>query len=121
MFNVNQDNKIMPNEFEQLWNYLIQWREIFNKFDRDKNKVIDSKELATALNMLGYDFGPFMIKLAVNKYDPENTGVLQFDDFVRLCCVLNSLKGQFNSVDTGTGVININFEKFVSLIFSSAV
>jgi len=49
MFDREGDSQINPYEFEQLWNYLSQWRQTFNSFDADRSGQIDKQELANAL------------------------------------------------------------------------
>merc|ERR1712027_9753 len=54
MFDREGDSQINPYEFEQLWNYLSQWRQTFNSFDADRSGQIDKQELANALRTMGY-------------------------------------------------------------------
>ena len=116
------DSKILPEEFEKLWNYLIDWRQTFNRFDKDKNQVIDRRELNTALQLMGYKFSDSFINIALAKFDPDKTGAIRFDDFIRLCCILSSLSEQFSKQDgRRTGNIMIGYETFMSMVFSSAV
>ena len=45
MFDRDQSGTIDLNEFQGLWNYLNQWRAVFDQFDRDRSGNIDASEL----------------------------------------------------------------------------
>ena len=45
MFDVDKTKEISFDEFQQLWAYLGNLREAFDKFDVDKGGAIDAQEL----------------------------------------------------------------------------
>ncbi len=45
MFDRDQSGQIDINEFQALWNYIQQWRGVFDGFDRDRSGAIDVNEL----------------------------------------------------------------------------
>jgi len=49
MFDRDQSGTIEPHEFQGLWNYLTQWKTLFDQFDRDRSGTIDAGELNTGL------------------------------------------------------------------------
>jgi len=49
MFDRDQSGTIELHEFQGLWNYLSQWRALFDRFDRDRSGTIDAGELNTGL------------------------------------------------------------------------
>ena len=49
MFDRDQSGQIELHEFQGLWNYLTQWRALFDQFDRDRSGTIDTSELNTGL------------------------------------------------------------------------
>ena len=49
MFDRDQSGTIELHEFQGLWNYLSQWRTLFDQFDRDRSGTIDAGELNTGL------------------------------------------------------------------------
>jgi len=51
MFDRDQSGTIELNEFQGLWNYLSQWRTLFDQFDRDRSGTIDAGELNTGLSL----------------------------------------------------------------------
>ena len=54
MFDQDNTGKIDLNEFNQLWNYLGQWRQIFQQYDADRSGNISQQELGSALQQMGY-------------------------------------------------------------------
>jgi len=122
MFDAEGDGKINPYEFEKLWNYLGQWRQTFNSFDKDRSGNIDRAELKQALEQMGYRLSESFVAIALSKFDPDKTGELRFDDFIRLCCILNGLTMQFAQNDPGRqGRITVSYEQFLTMIFTSAI
>ena len=47
MFDRDQSGTIDLNEFQALWNYIHQWKGVFDQFDRDRSGAIESQELHT--------------------------------------------------------------------------
>ena len=45
MFDTNHSGQIDMNEFQALWNYIFQWKGVFDGFDRDHSGAIDANEL----------------------------------------------------------------------------
>ena len=120
MFDKTETGTINPAGFEALWKYLTTWRKIFNNFDTDKNGTIDAGEFKNALSQLGYNLGENFQAIALAKFDPDRTGSLRFDDFVRFCCVLNNLTQQFAAVDVNrTGSATLNYEQYLNITFTS--
>ena len=54
MFDRDNTGQIDLNEFNQLWNYLGQWRQIFHQYDADRSGFISQQELGSALQQMGY-------------------------------------------------------------------
>lgn len=122
MFDREGDSQINPYEFEALWNYLSQWRQTFNSFDADRSGQIDKQELANALRTMGYRLSDTFIQVAMAKFDHDKTGNLRFDDFIRLCCILNSLTTQFAAHDPQRqGRITVSYEEFLMMVCTSSL
>lgn len=47
LFDRSNDQKIDINEFQALWNYIQEWKRIFESFDRDRSGTIDINELTS--------------------------------------------------------------------------
>ena len=67
MFNQNKSGTIDINEFGQLFNFVNQWRGVFQGFDRDRSGAIESAEFSQALNQLGFNLSPNLINVRLEK------------------------------------------------------
>jgi len=122
LFDHSGDGQIDAHEFERLWLFLGQWRQAFNSFDQDRSGEIDQNELASALSQMGYRFSLPFVQKSMMKFDITRRSALSFDEFVRLCCVLQSLTQQFKMYDPQmSGRINVGYEQFLDMIFSSSI
>jgi len=45
MFDRDRSGSIELHEFQALWTYIGQWRQIFDQYDRDRSGAIDGSEL----------------------------------------------------------------------------
>ena len=67
MFDQNKSGTIDINEFGQLFNFVNQWRGVFQGFDRDRSGAIESAEFSQALNQLGFNLSPNLINVRLEK------------------------------------------------------
>ncbi|KAE9553377.1 hypothetical protein FO519_003440 [Halicephalobus sp. NKZ332] len=119
MFDGNGDGAINFHEFQALWNYVNDWTRCFRGFDRDNSGNIDKGELTQALIQFGYRLSDEFITMLVQKFDRTHTGSVNFDDFVQLCVVLQTLTAAFRDKDSDRdGVVTIGYEEFLKMVFS---
>ncbi|KAK9671085.1 hypothetical protein RND81_12G005700 [Saponaria officinalis] len=116
MYQFTHSNKRMigPKEFVPLLNSLQSWKATFQRFDRDRNGRIDSCELGTALNCLGYTVSPCIVNLLVAKF--ANAGArcsLQYDNFIECCLTVKGLSDTFNAKAKGCGSATFCYEEFL--------
>lgn len=117
MFDRDQSGTIELNEFQGLWNYLSQWRTLFDQFDRDRSGTIDAGELNTAFTQLGYRLSPQFSQLVVTRYDPQAKQRLTLDNFIQACVLLKSVTDTFRQKDKNmAGVIQISYEEFLMMV-----
>lgn len=117
MFDKDQSGTIDLYEFGSLWNYINQWRGVFERYDRDKSGAIEANELSTAFNEMGYRLSPQFSQMLVSKYDIHARRSLKLDDFIQACVMLRSLTDSFRQRDTNlNGTITIAYEDFMSLV-----
>ena len=45
MFDRDRSGSIELHEFQSLWSYIGQWRQVFDQYDRDRSGAIDGNEL----------------------------------------------------------------------------
>lgn len=61
---------------------IVEARSIFHEFDKDKNGVISSQEMGTALRMLGLNPTMKEVQNMINEIDQNGDGMVDFDDFL---------------------------------------
>ena len=146
MFDKDGSNTINVNEFCELWRFLGQWRQTFQQFDRDRSGNISKRELATALEQMGYRFfrrnifyifqyifyipislsldnffrfSPFFVDMLFVKFDYNRRNHLEFDGFVHACLIIQRLTSNFAKFDSNrNGNAVFNYEQFLEIAFS---
>ncbi|KAI0298435.1 hypothetical protein B0F90DRAFT_701476 [Multifurca ochricompacta] len=68
IFDLDESGGIGFQEFEPLWNYMNQWRQMFDSFDTDRDNRIDGTELGRALAYYDLHVGPSVLDILVKKY-----------------------------------------------------
>ncbi|KXJ16424.1 Programmed cell death protein 6 [Exaiptasia diaphana] len=119
MFDRDNNGTINFQEFSSLWKYITDWQTTFRSYDRDNSGSIDKNELNTALTSFGYRLSARFYDILVKKFDRSGRGVINFDDFIQCCVVIQMLTKAFQGYDTNrNGWITIGYEQFLSLVFS---
>ncbi|PAV80403.1 hypothetical protein WR25_03568 [Diploscapter pachys] len=95
MFDSDNDGAINFTEFEALWKYINDWTQCFRSFDLDSSGNIDKGELQNALTKFGYRLSDQFYNLLMMKFDRTHTNRINFDDFIQLCVVLQTLTAAF--------------------------
>ncbi|XP_074320495.1 calcium-binding protein CBP-like [Silene latifolia] len=116
MYQFTHSNKRMlgPKEFVPLLNNLQSWKAIFQKFDRDRNGRIDSLELGTALNCLGYSVSPCIVNMLVSKFGKSGARCsLQYDNFIECCLTVKGLSETFKAKAGGCNSATFCYEEFL--------
>jgi len=119
MFDKDSSSTIDFNEFKSLWNFITQWEKVFRGFDEDKSGSIDKNEFRKALTSFGYRLSDRFYDLLIRKFDRTGRGTVAFDDFIQACVSIQTLTNAFRQYDRlQNGQITINYEDFLSLVFS---
>ena len=99
LFNVDQTQTIDFIEFQNLFVFVNQWKEAFERFDRDKSRAIDDKELEQALTQMGYRLSPQTVQAMIKKYEsPSKKNQITFDNFIVACVQLQKLTSMTNYI-----------------------
>lgn len=119
MFDSDNSGSINFQEFGSLWKYITDWQTTFRSYDRDNSGSIDKNELKQSLTAFGYRLSDRFYDILIKKFDRSGRGVINFDDFIQCCVVIQMLTSSFQQYDTNrNGWINIGYEQFLSLVFS---
>ncbi|UYV65572.1 PEF1 [Cordylochernes scorpioides] len=115
MFDRDNSGTIDIYEFQQLWNYIHQWKSIFERYDADRTGHIEQQELMRALSDMQYRLSPNFVSTAIAKFDRTRKS-LTFDNFIVFCVQLKLITDAFMARDTNrSGQITIGYEDFLSL------
>ncbi|KAI3385266.1 hypothetical protein SNEBB_007403 [Seison nebaliae] len=119
MFDSKGKQTIDYEEFSSLWQYVSEWQHCFRSYDKDNNGTIDRNELKDALTSFGYRLSDKFYALLIKKFDRTGRGTVAFDDFIQACVTLQTLTNAFRQFDTNqNGWIDLNYEQFLTLVFS---
>ncbi|XP_071797533.1 sorcin-like [Asterias amurensis] len=122
MFDKDKNGTINFQEFAALWKYIQDWKQCFERFDRDRSGNIDANELHLALASFGYNVSPAFCSMIVQKFDRGSVRTIKLDDFIQCCVMIRSLTEAFRQKDTNaSGVIKIHFEEFLEMVLENGI
>merc|ERR1711963_576410 len=115
MFDRDKTGQINLQEFSSLFNYINQWKSLFESIDRDRSGYIEQAELTQAFNQMGYRFTPTFIENVLSKYEPR-TRRLTLDNFIVVCVQIKRLTDSFRTRDREMrGQAMLQYEDFIGL------
>jgi len=119
MFDKDHNSTIDLTEFKALWHFIVEWEKVFRGSDEDRSGAIDKSEFRKALASSGYRLSDHFYDLLIKKFDRTGRGTVAFDDFIQACVSIQTLTNAFRQHDRlQNGQITINYEDFLSLVFS---
>jgi Ca2+-binding EF-hand superfamily protein len=117
LFDRDQSGQIDANEFGALWQYITQWRAVFDQYDKDKSGSIDVNELLNAYTQMGYRLSAQFAQMIIYRYDPLNKQRLTLDNFIQSCVLLKTVTDTFKQKDTQMqGRISVAYEEFLMMV-----
>ncbi|KAK9163603.1 hypothetical protein Syun_004505 [Stephania yunnanensis] len=104
-----------PKEFTQMFTSLQQWRDVFEKNDRDRNGKIEFHELQQTFQTLGFNVPKAVLKLLLLKFDRTGkTPALDYDKFIECCISVKGLANKFKENESAaTGQATFSYESFL--------
>lgn len=115
MFDKDQSGTIDLQEFQQLWKFIQEWREIFNRFDRGSGKL-GLNELQNAYQQMGFNLSPNLVNIIACKFDSNGQRNLTIGSFVQSCVLLRLLTSAFKQRDPMlSGRVTMHYEDFMML------
>ena len=121
MFDQDGNGVIDINEFQQIMNFLSTWRQSFDSFDQSRTGGLSAAEAHQAFTAMGFQVSAQLIGQVLAKMDVEKTGTLRFDDFVRICCMMQTLGNQFSQLDVyRQGFVNMSYQQALMMICNSS-
>jgi len=131
-FDLDGNGGIGFDEFEPLWNYIAQWRQMFTSFDGDRDGKIDASELGRALAHYNLQVGPPILNLLMNKYGippPPNQYPgypprlqMEIDHFVCACILVRQMSELYDKCigggPGGPGQSRVSRDEFLEAVIS---
>jgi len=115
MFDANLSGTIEIHEFGKLFEYIQQWKAMFEGFDKDRRGLLDEGEFSQALQQMGYRFSPIFVQNLLTKLNPRGRR-LTLDNFILTLVQIRRLTDSFRTRDTQmTGTATMQYEDFVGL------
>jgi Ca2+-binding EF-hand superfamily protein len=106
IFDRDGDGVIRRDEFRPLWEYLTDWRRMFDSFDADNDGRIDAGELSRALGHYGIQVNRGTLDKLVRKHSSARRGhrpEMDLDQFVCACVVVRRMCQLYDSCNAGGG------------------
>ncbi|XP_021741061.1 probable calcium-binding protein CML49 [Chenopodium quinoa] len=116
LFTSSNSRRIGPKEFITLFYSLQSWREIFERYDRDRSGKVDASELRDALYGLGFSVSPVILDLLVSKFDKTGgkSKAIEYDNFIECCLTVKGLTEKFKEKDKSySGSATFTYEDFM--------
>jgi len=115
MFDTNQSGTIDVNEFGRLFQYINQWKAMFESFDRERKGVLTTENFSQALQQMGYRFTPTFVQNLLAKFNPRER-TLTLDNFIVTSVQIKRLTDSFRTRDTQMqGTATMQYEDFIGL------
>ncbi|KAH9005398.1 hypothetical protein EDB86DRAFT_1440665 [Lactarius hatsudake] len=123
VFDLDGSGEIGIEEFKPLWDYVKQWREMFDSFDYNQDGIIDATELSNALSHYNLQVGPLVINFLVHKYGTHPTNgqsgppQIELDRFVCACVVVQQMCALYDRCGAGrAGSMEVSRDEFLLAI-----
>ncbi|XP_075240174.1 programmed cell death protein 6-like [Convolutriloba macropyga] len=120
LFDASNSGQMVFDDFRKVFDFISQWSRIFQQYDTDRSGAISFTEIKTALTNFGYRLSDRFYNIICSRFaNQKRNNEITFDNFIRICVVLNNVTKNFQSLDTNrSGVIQISYEQFVEILFS---
>jgi len=105
VFDLDGSGEIGIDEFKPLWDYVKQWREMFESFDDNQDGIIDAGELLNALRHYNLEVGTHVINFLIHKYGTPHghngPPQIELDRFVCACVVVQQMSALYDRCGAG--------------------
>lgn len=85
MVDINHTGLLNFNEFRVLFKDILNWKDVFKKYDNENSGKLYPFQLYSALSSAGFHLNNKIINSLAHRYGTEN-GSIHFDDFI-MCAV----------------------------------
>ncbi|XP_012664550.1 calpain-12 [Otolemur garnettii] len=103
------------HHFQHLWDHLLEWQAIFDKFDEDASGTMNSYELRLALNAAGFHLNNQLTQSLTSRYRDSRLRV-DFERFVSCAAQLTYIFRHCSQhLDGGEGVICLTHRQWMEV------
>jgi len=129
IFDLDGNGEISFDEFKPLWKLIMQWRQMFDAFDVDRDGRIDASELSQALDHYKFPVGRPIIDMLMTKYAvpaPSRPGYprplqIDMDHFICACVVVQQMWELYDNCIAGRpglGQTQMSRDDFLKAVIS---
>lgn len=92
MVDKDRNGKLDYKEFSDVWRRIMQYRVTFKKYDRDNSGDMNVDELQQSLLTWKIKINSTVLRALISRY-ANRRGFLSFDDYIQICCRVQSISG----------------------------
>ncbi|KAF8064663.1 prmA [Scenedesmus sp. PABB004] len=113
-FDTDNSRSLGFEEFQRLHFFLVNVQQSFQTFDRDRSGRLSPDEVHQALQQAGFALDQPAMMAMIGKFDPDSSGSLSLDEYIRTCLFLQTAARTFGAFDPQrTGQVHLSFNQFV--------
>lgn len=104
-------------EYASLHKFITSMQQSFVQADTDRNGVLDSREIAYALQVAGFSLSPRAVQALYHRHDKGRNQGVSFPMFLDIAADIALLKTQFEWLDTDRdGLVTVNLDQLIQMV-----
>ncbi|KAI3378501.1 hypothetical protein SNEBB_008587 [Seison nebaliae] len=116
---IRNDKLLTFNHFYSLWKHLSSWEVTFYNHPHINDKTLTIEHFTDALNKLDFHLNETQVQRLLRSTNTKRRESFKFDDFVNICCIMQTIRKEFLSDDIGSdGGMNLTYEHFLFVVFT---
>uniref|UniRef100_A0A4D5R9T0 Calpain B n=1 Tax=Scolopendra viridis TaxID=118503 RepID=A0A4D5R9T0_SCOVI len=113
MMDTDRSGKLGLEEFMQLWQSVVTWKNVFKLYDKDNSGALNTFELRSALTSAGYSMNWKVLRILRFRYGNKD-GTISFEDFIGCAVKLKNMIDLFRKKDVKKlNLANFTIEEWI--------
>uniref|UniRef100_A0A646QE62 CalpainB n=1 Tax=Hemiscolopendra marginata TaxID=943146 RepID=A0A646QE62_9MYRI len=113
MMDSDLSGKLGLEEFMQLWQSILTWKNVFKLYDKDNSGALNTFELRAALTSAGYHMNWKVLRILRFRYGNKD-GTISFEDFIGCAVKLKNMIEMFRKKDVKKlNMANFTIEEWI--------